>query len=341
MPTWGELLTEFSEIAVAQAREQPPGAPPPAAGPADKLRRRYLERLHEYTGRAVIVYATAWYESRPMNPQSVSVHLGDVRGFMEACSNVDGRELDLILHSPGGNPDAAESIITYLREQFDQIRAIVPLAAMSAATMMALACDDIVMGAHSQLGPVDPQVTVDTPEGPRTSPAEAIKDQFEMAQSECAADPSRIAAWLPLLRSLGPGLLAQCETAQERTKEFVARQLAEHMLSGDEGTTATDAAAWFADHGYFKSHGRQVTRSQAREQGVRVSELEDDPALQDLVLSVSHAIQLTFSNTPCAKLVENHHGRAWLVMDGSAPVQVVMGPQQQPPAYPPQPGPTG
>ncbi len=144
---------------------------------------------------------------------------------MEACSNIDERNLDLVLHSPGGNPDAAESIMNYLRERFDHVRAVIPLAAMSAATMMALACDEIVMGAHSQLGPIDPQITILTPEGPRTAPAQAIKDQFEMAQQDCAADPSRLAAWMPLLRSLGPGLLSICDTAQQRTVEFVARQL--------------------------------------------------------------------------------------------------------------------
>src|SRR5437870_11818220 len=119
---------------------------------------------------------------------------------------------------------------------------------MSAATMMALACDEVIMGEHSQLGPIDPQVTVQTPEGPRTAPAQAIKDQFEMAQAECAQDPRRIAAWMPILRSLGPGLLAQCNTAQERTVEFVTRQLEQHMLKGEPAQGPADAAAWFADH---------------------------------------------------------------------------------------------
>jgi ClpP class serine protease len=115
VPTWGELLRELREIAEEQASEQAPGAPPPTAGPVDLLRHRYLKKLHAHTGRAVIVYATAWHETRPINPQTLAVDLGDVRGFMEACSNADEREVDLILHSPGGNPDAAESIINYLR----------------------------------------------------------------------------------------------------------------------------------------------------------------------------------------------------------------------------------
>jgi hypothetical protein len=65
--------------------------------------------------------------------------------------------------------------------------------------MLALAGDEVVMGAHSQLGPIDPQITIPTTEGPRTASAQAIRDQFEMAKKECA-DPQLMSAWLPILR---------------------------------------------------------------------------------------------------------------------------------------------
>jgi membrane-bound ClpP family serine protease len=68
---------------------------------------------------------------------------------MEACSDAKERKLDLFLHSPGGDPDTVEQMCAYLRTQFDEIRAIVPVYAMSAATMIALAADEIVMGADS------------------------------------------------------------------------------------------------------------------------------------------------------------------------------------------------
>jgi Serine dehydrogenase proteinase len=330
VPTWGELLPELSGIAQAQAAAQQAGGPPPTAGPVDLLRRRYLEKLAAHTGRAVIYYGVAWHETRPINLQTLSVDLGDMRGFMEACSNIEERQVDLLLHSPGGNPDAAESIMAYLRQRFDHIRGVIPLAAMSAATMMALGCDEIVMGAHSQLGPVDPQITVPTPEGPRTAPAQAIKDQFEMAQRDCAGDPSHLAAWMPLLRTLGPGLLAICDSAQQRTVDFVTRELEHHMFRRKRKRVqyAREAADWFADHRFFLSHGRNVTRDDARAHRIIVTDLEDDEVLQDLVLSVSHAAQLTFSSTPCAKLIENHNGRAWIQIEGQQ--QIVLGPPSPP-----------
>ncbi|MCY4369921.1 MAG: serine protease [bacterium] len=251
---------------------------------------------------------------------------------MEAMSNIEERKLDLILTSPGGSPEAAEAIMGYLRTRFDHIRAVVPVAAMSAATMMALACDEILMGTHSQLGPIDPQFTLMTPEGPRSSPGQAIIDQFEMAKTECQ-DPRNIGAWLPLLRSLTPGLIAQCIHSRDRAEEFVAEQLGAHMLEGNH-VKAKDVAKWFADFSRFKSHGRPVTVFDAQQQGLKVTRLEDDQTLQDLVLSVHHATRHTFNDTGTTKLIENHHGRAYLQISTQV---VVPGPPTGPQPPGPQP----
>lgn len=308
MPTWGEQLKELRALKEnAAANPPPPGAP----SPHDFLRRQYLKNLSEHTGRAVIFYGTCWLEPRQgLGGDSLTLTLGDKQGFMEAVSNISERQLDLILTSPGGSPEAAESIMDYLRSRFDHIRAVVPVAAMSAATMMALACDEILMGTHSQLGPIDPQLTVQTPEGPRSAPGQAILDQFEMGKEQCQ-DPRNIGAWLPLLRSLLPGLIAQCHHYRQQAERFVAEQLAAHMLRAN-ANKASEVAAWFADFSRFKSHNRPVTIGDVLAQGLVVTRLEDDQQLQDLVLSVHHAVRHTFNDTGTTKLIENHHGRTYL-----------------------------
>jgi len=239
----------------------------------------------------------------------------DMTGFMEACSNIGNeRKLDLFLHSPGGDPDAVEQICEYLRTRFDHIRAIVPLNAMSAATMIALGADEILMGAHSQLGPIDPQLTVVMPEGPRTYSAQAIKDQFALAVEQCK-DPENLNAWLPILRSYAPGLLAACDHAAERAKKIVADALRDHMFADAENPEqqAIETADWFGDAEEFLSHGRPVRREQARKHGIVINDLEDDDELQDAVLSVHHATLLTMANLPVLKLIENHTERLWCI----------------------------
>lgn len=321
MPTWGELLAEIPGL--AQQAEERNASGEATIGALDLLRRKYMAALAASTGRAVIVYATAWLNPRDGVGNALSVNLGDVQGFMEAVSNVEEKEVDLFLHSPGGSPDAAESIVEYLRTRFTHIRVVVPVAAMSAATMMALSADEIILGAHSQLGPIDPQLTVHTPDGPRSAPAQAIEDQFEMAKKELAADPGAMAAWLPILRYYGPGLLAHCDHQQKLGKTCVASWLAKYMFKDDAAAAgkAQKAAEWFSDFRAFGSHGRRVSRDDCRALDLRVKDLEEDGALQDAMLSVHHAVQHTFSQTPALKLIENHHGRSWIQLGASIPVR--------------------
>ena len=321
MPTWGELLQELNNT-----------SKPNGGVDHDSVRRKYLNNMNTLTGRAVILYSTAWFESRPVNPTDVQVGLPDVQGIMEAVSNVKERELDFIIHSPGGTAEAAESLVEYLRERFDHIRIFIPLAAMSAATMIALSADQLFMGQHSQIGPIDPQFIIATPEGPRSSPAKAILNQFELAKNECQ-DARKLTAWMPILRSYAPGLLNQCQNSQALASDLVAGWLERYMFAGEQDAEARARAIadWLGDYDSFKSHSRRVGREQARSHGLTIVDLEDDHQLQDAVLSIHHATMLTFSGTPSVKIIENHHGRAWVRSALSAPVPT---PQQLAPQQP-------
>ncbi len=259
---------------------------------------------------------------------------------MEAVSNIQGRELDLIIHSPGGSAEAAESIVEYLRQRFEHIRVIVPVSAMSAATMIALSADEIVMGQHSQLGPIDPQFIISTPEGARSAPAKAILNQFELAKAECK-NPENLAAWLPILRTYSPGLLTQCVDSRKFASEMVAGWLRRYMFNGEQDAEGKSRiiADWFADYESFGSHARRVGRDDARKIDVRVTDLEADDVLQDLVLSVHHATMHTFSGTPATKIIENDLGRAWIrssAIGMPLPVPMALQPVPNTPAESPQ-----
>jgi hypothetical protein len=252
-------------------------------------------------------------------------------GFMEAVHDLPKGPLDLMLHSPGGDPNAAEAIMSYLRAQgFGPIRALVPISAMSAATMMAICCDEIVMGRHSQLGPIDPQFTITTPDGPRSAPAQAILDQFDSAKGELATSPQSLAAWLPILRGYGPGLLSQCVTSQKASEDFVAGAMKDHMFAGDADADAKSKAiaAWFNDHKSHRSHGKPLRFDDVAKQGIKVTLFEDDKDFQDNVLSAWHGVQLSLSNVAVNKLVENSKGATWLI--SGSPGMLIVNPQPAP-----------
>lgn len=306
MPTWGELLAELS---------QPENRLQNGMPNFDGVRRKYLLKLYELTKRPTIIYYTDWFTK---DGPAASIMLEDMQGMMEVCKDLPGPDLDIILHSPGGSPEAVASIVRYLRSKFTDIRVFVPLAAMSAATMWALASNRIVMGKHSQLGPIDPQLVA----GAWQAPARAILRQFEQAKEECR-DPGLLGAWMPILEQYGPALIQQCEAAEALAKRLVQEWLALYMFQeyDDRVARAQRAADYFADYEIHQSHSLGIDRQQARDCGVTIEDLESSQDLQDAVLTVHHATMHTLQG-PAVKIVENHRGRAFVKLTQQMVVQV-------------------
>lgn len=326
MPTWGEILKEVHQTKTPNGNVD-----------LDTVRRKYLIALHKHTGRNVILYATKWSQSGGQkDPEIVSINDEDTHGLMEVVHGLPDKPLDLILHSPGGSAEAAEMLVSYLRSKFPHIRVIVPQAAMSAATMLACAADEIVMGKHSALGPIDPQFILPGPYGPRFAPAQAILDQFEMARQECQK-PQLLGAWAPMLAQYGPALLKQCENALQLSQELVSEWMQKWMFKGETDAVgkANTIAAKLRDHGAFKSHGRHIDRDKAESMGLKIVHLEKDQKLQDLVLSVFHAVAHTFTMSIGLKIIENHLGKAFVKLQQQQ--QTIQFPMPLP--VPPAPGP--
>jgi Serine dehydrogenase proteinase len=303
--TWGEVLRTVQESAEQRG---------PLGPDLDGIRLGYINALRQISGRAVIVYASGWLGKSGFSDPALTVEPDDVHALMECCNGVEERDLDLIIHSPGGSAEAAEQMLNYLRTQFDDIRCIVPLQAKSAATMLALGGDEIVMGLHSELGPIDPQILIPVPEGQRFAPAHAILRDFGRAKREIADDVAVLPAWTPILRGYSGGLLEFCSQQIKLSQEIVAGWLERYMLRhwDNRAVLAQQISEHFgseASYDRFRTHGRPIRIEELGQlQGLKVQALEDDQHLQDAVLSIYHALDLTFRG-PAIKVVENHLGR--------------------------------
>lgn len=66
--------------------------------------------------------------------------------------------IDMVILSGGGYPHPAYQMVNVIRSKCKKLKAIIPLYAKSAATLMALGADEIVMGPQSELGPLDMQM---------------------------------------------------------------------------------------------------------------------------------------------------------------------------------------
>jgi ATP-dependent protease ClpP protease subunit len=293
MPNWREVLEEFQKYQI-EAVQSP-----------DLVRRKYLDLLYKHTGRNVISYYSGFL-SKPYVEQS-GITDEDKNGFMMTINNLDRTKgLDLILHTQGGELAATESIVDYLRRMFGHdIRAIVPQIAMSAGTMIACSCREIVMSKHSNLGPIDPHL--------RDIPAVGVIKEFKRACREVKRDSSKIPIWQSIIRQYRPTFLSQCENAIQWSKQFVEEQLKSVMFEGlpNANERAKKVVRKLTDYSRNKSHNRHIHIDECQNEiGLVVSPLENDPILQDLVLTIHHCNMHVFQNTLAYKMIENHLGLA-------------------------------
>ena len=303
MPMWSEVQDE-----IRQTQD-----PNNGSFNFDGVRRKYIEELSKHTGRNTILYGSGWVQKVGLQNSAMSIEDADMQGFMEVRKGLSSDNLDLILHSPGGNPDAAEAIVCYLRSHFQHIRVIVPHLAMSAATMIACSADEIVLGEHSFLGPTDPQLLLSTSLGHRMVPANAILGQFQRATTE-SNDPERKSIWSAMAPLYGPDLIEQSSNVVTKAKKLVGDWLEKYMFKDavDAQKRADDISSWLAEQNEFGTHSRHIPRDEVEESGLKVIRLEEDKNLQDLVLSVYHAATIAFASTPCVKIIENSIGRAYI-----------------------------
>lgn len=286
MPSWTELVDEVNPT-------------------LDAIRHKYLRALSDITGRNTIVYYSGWLQkSQPHAGDTFTVNDSDKNALMAVIYKLDrSKGLDLFLHTPGGDIAATESLVDYLHGMFGKdIRAVVPQLAMSAGTMIALACREIMMGKHSSIGPIDPQIA--------GMPAHAILEEFEEARRDIKTDPSNIPLWQPIINKYPPTLIGQCVKAIAWSDAIVKTWLVDGMMSGesDPSAAADKIVTGLGNPAISKNHRRHISAQGAKDLGIKVVDLEADSALQSAVLTVHHACVLTLAQTSVTKLVENDIG---------------------------------
>jgi ATP-dependent protease ClpP protease subunit len=238
----------------------------------------------------------------------VEINDEDKNGLMTVIHQLNrSLGLDLILHTPGGETAATESIVPYLRSMFGtNIRAIIPQLAMSGGTMIACACREILMGKPSSLGPIDPHFG--------GIPAHGVLEEFARAVREVKEDAGKIPIWQAIVAKYSPSFLGECQKAIDWSNEMTAEWLQTGMFNGDPDAAgkARRIVKDLADHALTKSHSRHLHIERCQEIGLKITALEPDQDLQERVLSVHHACMLTLSSTGAYKLIENHKGVAFI-----------------------------
>jgi hypothetical protein len=267
-------------------------------------RQDLIRAIEDRTGRRLVTFLAG--------PQT-SIGATDIPPFVDLLHDVEsGSSLDLLLHTPGGDVDQAERIVLLCRQRVGaaEFRVVVPDSAKSAGTLIAIAADEIVMGEPSELGPIDPIITVTTADGePMSRPAQSFLDGLqEIVDRTGEGDLSP--AYFPLLDKLDPALIDFCRKALSRSEQFAERFLTDYMLRNDPAKAHT-VAKDLNDVKKHLSHGAVINAERAAAMGLRIRFLPKDDDLWQAYWRLYCQSRLALS-APTQRLFEGR--RASLVL---------------------------
>ena len=218
-------------------------------------RRRLIRAIETRTERRLLCYVS-----------SSSINYFDTFHLARLLETIKpGERITLLLDSPGGDIDAAEKMVHLLREacappsgSAGDLEVLVPNAAKSAATLIALGADRMLMSDSSELGPIDPQLQL--PNGDSV-PVSALLRAYEEAEQRCVRHPDN-SAFAAELGKFDAVLVAEMRQAVNR-----ARACSEKLLKR-QGANYTAVSAALLDVDRFPSHGQMIDWRTAQDIGI-------------------------------------------------------------------------
>jgi hypothetical protein len=245
---------------------------------ADRYQRQGLiKAISGKTGRHLICYVSGLH---------TMIDRDDTVWLVDLLHNVPcGEDLDFLLHTGGGDIDAAEKLVLMIRQKVGTatLRVIVPDFAKSAGTLIALGADLIVMSDTSELGPIDPQVIRSDSDGNRMAHSVlSYLEAFEHHAEALKQDPGNIASQI-MLNKLDPGTLKQFEAIRTRAQRAAEDLLKRGMFRDGHGNY-TLAAAELMNVKSRPSHGQMISWEDAASPklGLTVEHMAaDEPLWQD------------------------------------------------------------
>jgi ClpP class serine protease len=205
------------------------------------LRQLAIRDIEAVTGRRLVVY----YANRFENAQ---IDAKDTAFMAELLGDVGTSPVDLLLETNGGGTDATEALVSLITNLTQDFRVIVANAAKSNGTLLALASKAIVMGATSELGPIEPLVN-------GIPCSVLIEPQIQQSNFP--------------LHMFG-------KFALQQTRTLASTLLTNGMMHGADAQKVADTVSALASRDKFFSHGSVIDHREAAQLGLKVEYLPPD-----------------------------------------------------------------
>ena len=276
------------------------------------LQSELLKLIGQYNqarGKYLFVYAAAIGKPIPAIPldQSDFYMFHDLLGKKKEI-----REIDVYIETPGGSGEAAEEIVKFLHSNFDTVSFLVSGEAKSAGTIIVLSGDEILMTETGSLGPIDAQIQI----GRSIISAYDYTEWVESKRKE-AEDTGKLNPFdATMVAQITPGELGSVSNALKYAEDLVIEWLIKYKFKKWTETEtrkipvteemkkkrAGEIAAELINHSKWRSHGRSIKIGDLEEIGLRITKVEDDPKLADIVYKIQTVCRLLFESSTIFKI---------------------------------------
>jgi hypothetical protein len=207
-----------------------------------KERVTLIEKLQALrSDRLCIAYVTSTRGNHEVAMADDVVRL--IYDHLEAGRTKAQSGVDLLIHSNGGQGTVPWRIVSLVREYTDKFAVLVPHRAFSAATLLAMGADEIIMHKMGMLGPIDPSVANPfNPPNPQAAgqmlpiSVEDVTAYFRLVQDEIGIrhEDELVQALLALTEKIHPLALGNVQRSHQQARMMARKLLKQHMTAEQE-----------------------------------------------------------------------------------------------------------
>lgn len=248
-----------------------------------ETRKELIRKIGALRNSSVLAYITS--DRRPLGARIAADVIRPIYDHLLALNNLSAERgtLDLFIYSPGGDVSVPWPLVSMVRECYSRFNVLVPFRATSAATMIALGADTIVMGRKGELGPIDPTLTrlSDIGAPPAEVPIEDVSAYLDFIRTRAGiTDQAALAQCTnALAQQLQPMTLGSVNRMYSHIRLVAKKLLSSRSTKLDEERVRL-LTETLTEKIY--SHGHSISRREARELGLQV-EPDVSPELESLL----------------------------------------------------------
>ena len=265
------------------------------------IRKELYKKIVEKRGRPLITYVTS---IRPGLSGSMSQDVIPI--IIEHINKIPKSDngIDILILSTGGDPIVSWRIISLLRQRFKKVGVIIPYMAYSAATLLALGADEILMHPYANLGPVDPQLVIQKPNQPtEIFGYEDIKKYVEFTKDIGISDQDLLQkCFEKLTNDVGTIKIGVAKRGSQLALSMSEKLLNLHMTDSAQAKAISETL-----NTAFYHHGYPLSLSEAKDIGLNIIDIDEEMEnlMWDICNSFSSEMKFKEAFNPNSIIVEN------------------------------------